>query len=430
MSPERTTDVLVVGGGPAGATAAVLLAEAGIAVSVVECATFPRFHVGESLLPHTLPLLDRLGVAQAVAELPHTRRKEGASFFTPAGDRRIAYWFDQAAPPAITHSYQVRRDEFDLLLLDRARAAGAEVLSGWKAVGPVWEGNRLTGARLHDPGGYETTFHARVLLDASGQSAFVANKMGWRFPYPKHRRIAVFGHYNGVEALPGREGGNIAVILTDGGWTWVIPFADGSASVGVVVDLARREGRESAPDLFQRVVASAPEAARRIAGAEALSPVSSCQSFSYRVMHMAGDGYCLLGDAAGFLDPVFSSGVFIATTTAASAAQDVIEGLARHPRLEANDFAPTVTLARSLQRLFFSLVRSYYNPHFLAFFFAPSPALGIPPALISLLAGDVLGPGRWRRIARYRALLGLAAVQAIGTRWGRPLVEPLPGMRP
>ncbi len=426
MTAERTADVLIVGGGPAGSTAATLLAEAGIAASLVESATFPRFHVGESLLPHTLPLLERLGVAEAVARLPHTRRKEGASFFTPAGDRHVAYWFDEAEPPAIPYSYQVRRDEFDALLLERARSAGAEVLTGWRAAAPVWEGNRLAGARLHDADGHEVTVRSRVLLDASGQSAFVANKMGWRFPYPKHRRLAVFGHHRGVEPLPGREGGNIAIILSGGGWIWVIPFEDGSASVGVVVDLARRAGRESSAELFQRIVAATPEAARRLARAQQLEPVASCQSFSYRVLHMAGDGYCLLGDAAGFLDPVFSSGVFIATTTAASAAQDIVEGFARHPRLEANDFAPTVTLARSLQRLFFSLVRSYYNPDFRAFLFSPQSTLGIPAAVVSILAGDVLGRGRCRRVARYRALVGLSVLQGLGARWGRPLVEPVP----
>ena len=426
MTAERTADVLIVGGGPAGSTAAILLAEAGIAASVVEAAAFPRFHVGESLLPHTLPLLDRLGVGDAVAALPHTRRKEGASFFTPEGDRHVAYWFDEAEPPALSHSYQVRRDEFDEVLLERARSSGAELLSGWRAVAPVWEGNRLAGARLHDPDGYETTVRSRVLLDATGQSAFVANKMGWRFPYPKHRRLAVFGHFRGVEPLHGREGGNISIILTGGGWIWVIPFNGGTSSVGVVVDLARRAGRESSAELFQRIVAGTPEAARRLAPSEPREPVASCQSFSYRVMHMAGDGYCLLGDAAGFLDPVFSSGVFIATTTAASAAQDVVEGFARHSRLEANDFAPTVTLTRSLQRLFFSLVRSYYNPDFRAFLLSPHSAMGIPAAVVSLLAGDVLGRGRWRRVARYRTLVGLSVLQGLGTRWGRPLVEPVP----
>lgn len=420
-------DVLVLGGGPAGSVAATLLSRAGLAVAVVEGAAFPRFHVGESLLPHTLPLLDELGVHDAVRRLPHTRRKEGASFVNHDGSRRVAFWFDEAWPPAIGHAYQVRRDEFDALLLDTARISGAAVLEGWTAVAPVWGSGRLVALELRDPEGTLHNTAARVVLDASGQQAFLANRMGWRFPYPRHRKAAAVSHFSGVWLPPGREAGNITIALTPGGWFWLIPFADDTVSVGAVVDIARWRAAGGTEALFRAAAEASPEVARRLAQGTPLLPFTAVQNFSFQVNRLAGDGYCLIGDAAGFLDPIFSTGVFVATTTAASAAQDVIDGFARRSRVDANDFAPTVALTRSLHRIFFSFIRAYYDEDFLAFFFAPSRRFGFQPAITSLLAADVLGPGAWKRGLRFHALRALATLQHLGARWGRPLVAPLPG---
>jgi flavin-dependent dehydrogenase len=421
------TDVLIVGGGPAGSTAGILLARAGIATRILEAERFPRFHVGESLLPHSLPLFDELGVHEAIRRLPHTRTKEGASFVTRDGARRATYWFEEATPPALPHAYQVRRDEFDALLLARARQEGADVREGTSVTAPLWEGRRLDGVAVRDEEGRPDEMRARVVLDATGQSSFLAGRMGWRFSYPRHRKVASVCHVRGCWRPPGREEGNITIAITEGGWFWFIPFAGEVTSVGVVLDVERwrRLGGGGPEGGFAAAVEQTPEAQRRLAGAVPLRPWTAQQNFSYRAMHLAGEGYCMVGDAAGFLDPIFSTGVFLATTTAASAARDIIEAFARHGRVESSDFGPTVYLTRSLHRLFFSFIRAFYNPHFLPFFFAPRPALGLAEALVSLLAADVLGPGRWRRTARFRLLLLLARVQELGDRWGRPLVEPL-----
>jgi flavin-dependent dehydrogenase len=426
VTEEHGADALILGAGPAGSTAGALLAAAGIETLIVEGERFPRFHVGESLLPHTLPLLDRLGVHETVRTLPHTRRKDGATFVTHDGGRHVAYWFENGLPPAIPHAYQVRRDEFDLALLANARRCGARVLDGWRAAAPRWDGRRVAGLTVRDPEGREQSIGCRVFIDASGQSSFLANRMGWRFPYPMHRKAAAVSHFKGVWLPPGRESGNITIVLAQRGWFWFIPFADDTVSVGAVLDVERWRAQGGSPNsMFNAAVEATPEAARRLAGAEALLPVSAIQNFSYRVMQVGGEGFCLVGDAAGFLDPVFSTGVFLATTTAASAAQDIIEALARHGRVEAADLAPTTALTRSLQRLFFSFIRAYYDPHFLAFFFNPHDALDIPAAIVSLLAADVLRPGRWRRTSRYRALLALARAQRWAARLGHPIVEPL-----
>jgi len=337
------------------------------------------------------------------------------------------YWFDQAMPPAVPHAYQVRRDVFDAVLLDRARECGAEIWTGWRATAPVWDGDRLTGLTVRDEEGDERNLQARVVLDASGQSAFVANRMGWRFPYPRHRKVACFAHYEGVWRPEGREAGNITIALTEGGWFWLIPFADGTTSVGAVLDtaVAKRIGGDP-ESILDGAISATPELARRTSAAARLTPANAIQNFSYRVKHRAGDGYCMIGDAAGFLDPIFSTGVFLATTTAESAAQDVIEAFARHRRADGNDFAPTVALTRNLHRLFFAFIRGYYDPNFLPFFFAPRDILSIPAAVVSLLAADVLSPGRWRKTLRFRLLLGLAKLQGVVSRWGGSLVEPLP----
>jgi len=336
------------------------------------------------------------------------------------------YWFDEALPPAVPHAYQVRRDEFDQALLDHARARGAEVLQGWRATTPKWEGHRLVGLVVRDPEGNENLLRSRAFLDASGQSSFLASRMGWRFPYQRHRKAAAVSHFRGVWLPEGREASNITIALTEGGWFWLIPFADDTVSVGAVLDVEKWRARAGTPEsLFAAGVEATPEVGRRLAGAERVIPFSASQNFSYRVMHIGGDGFCMIGDSAGFLDPIFSTGLFIATTTGASAAQDVIEALARHNRVEASDFGPTIALTRTLHRIFFSLIRAFYDPHFLAFFFSPSDSLHLRAAVTSLLAADVVRPGTWQRTSRYRALLGLARLQRLGSRWGRHLVPPL-----
>ena len=419
-------DVLILGGGPAGSTAGTLLAQAGVGAVIVEGEHFPRFHVGESLLPHSLPLFDRLGVHDTVRSLPHTRRKEGASFVTHDGAKQAVYWFDEALPPALPHAYQVRRDEFDAALLDHARRSGVEVLEGWHATAPVWDGRRCRGLVVTSPDGEEVTLVSRAFLDASGQSSFLASRMGWRFGYSRHKKVAAVSHFRNVWLPPGRESGNITIALTEGGWFWLIPFADDTVSVGAVLDVASWRANGGGPQaIFEAALAATPEVARRLDGAQRLIPFNAVQNFSYRVMRVAGDGFCMVGDAAGFLDPIFSTGVFIGSTTAASAAQDIVEALARHRRVEASDFGPTIALTRTLHRTFFSFIRAYYDPHFLAFFFNPSDFLHVPAAIISLLAADVLRPGRWRRSARYRILLALARAQRLACRWGHPLIEPL-----
>lgn len=438
MTIPNETEVLILGGGPTGSTAGMVLAREGIPSILIESERHPRFHVGESLLPHSLPMFDRLGVHDAIRALPRTLVKPGATFCSHDGEEKTDFWFDESAAPVIPHAYNVRRDEFDATLLRAAEARGVDVREGWKAVAPEWDGSRLTGIRVRTPEGEEGTIRAKCVVDATGQSAFLATRMGWKTIYPDHKKLAIVGHFEGVERATGREAGNIVIIVTQSGWFWLIPFADGTTSVGVVLDVARYEGISGGLDAqFDAAIAATPEAARRLAAARRLFPAGAAQNFSFKISRTHGAGFAIVGDAAGFLDPIFSSGILIGMATAERVALDIASALRRNGRVDEKDTARCAVLNRRLQRRFFMMIRSYYDPSFLEIFLSPQTGeripgarFGIRPAVTSLLAGDVVGPGSWRKLSRFRMLQGLGRAQRVARRFGGQLVrrlEHLPG---
>jgi flavin-dependent dehydrogenase len=433
MEIPNQTDVVILGGGPAGATAGMVLAREGVPSILIESEHHPRFHIGESLLPHSLPMFDRLGVHDAIRALPRTLVKPGATFCSHDGAEKSDFWFDESAAPVIPHAYNVRRDEFDAMLLRTAQARGVDVREGWKAIAPVWDGDRLAGVHIRTPDGKEETIRAKCVIDATGQHAFLATRMGWKQVYPDHRKLAIVGHFEGVARFPGRGAGNIVIIVTQSGWFWLIPFADGTTSVGVVLDAARYGGIPGGIDAqFDAAIAATPEAARQLAGARRLFPASAVQNFSFKVSRTHGAGFAMVGDAAGFLDPIFSSGILMGMTTAERAAEDVASALRRNGRVSAADTAPCAMLNRRLQKSFFMMIRSYYDPCFLDVFLLPrtdsrdpGTRFGIRPAVISLLAGDVVGRGSWKKLSRFQMLRGLGRVQRVARRFGGQFVRPL-----
>jgi flavin-dependent dehydrogenase len=432
VSAEEQTGVLILGGGPVGAAAGIVLAGRGIDTILLESDRHPRFHVGESMLPHALPIFDRLGVHDAIRKLPRTILKPGASFANHDGTRNVIFWFDEAFAPAIPHAYNVSRDEFDEALVKIAGSRGVDVREGWKATAPLWDGDRLVGVTARSREGDERTIRARCVVDATGQHAFLATRMGWKTVYPDHKKLAIVGHFAGAFRPQGREAGNIVITVTDSGWFWFIPFADGLTSVGAVLDSRRYGSIEGGLDAqFEAALRATPDAARRLAHATRTIPATAVQNFSFRVSRTHGDGFAMVGDAAGFLDPVFSTGVYIGMTVAERAAHDIATALTARGRVDAADTAGAAELNRRLQRLFFSLIRSYYDPDFLAFFFHPRPGFQLPAAVVSVLAGDVLRDGAWKTVGRFRVLQGLGRVQKIARRFGRQIVPPLdqaPGM--
>jgi flavin-dependent dehydrogenase len=433
MTIPKSTDVLILGGGPTGSTAAMVLAREGVPTIVIESEHHPRFHVGESLLPHSLPAFDRLGLHDAIRALPHTLEKPGATFCSHDGAEQSTFWFDESSAPVIPHAYNVRRDEFDAVFLRTAQARGADVREGWKAIAPEWEGERLAGVRVRTPEGKEGTIRAKCVLDATGQVAFLATRMGWKTVYPEHRKLAIVGHFEGVLRAEGRGAGNIVIIVTHSGWFWLIPFADGTTSVGVVLEAARFEGIAGGIEgQFAAAIEATPEAARRLAPARRVFPAAAVQNFSFKVSRTHGDGFAIIGDAAGFLDPIFSSGIMIGMSVAERVAQDIAAALRKTGRVDARDTAPSAVLNRRMQRRFFTMIRSYYDPHFLAVFLlpktethTPGARFGIRPAVISVLGGDVTGGGSWWKFSRFRMLQGLGQVQRVARSLGGQLVRPL-----
>ncbi len=426
------TDVLVLGGGPAGSTAAALLARRGIGVTVLAGGPARGAPTGAFLSPGLLPLLDELGIAEAVRSLPHTRAVDGVRFLSQDGSESSELRFDQALAPALPRGLAVHRGEFDQALLTLAQASAAEVLHGWSAASPVWDGNRLTGVVAVTPGGTARQIHARAVLDATGQGAFLASRMGWRFGYPRHRKVAIQQWRTTPPGLA--EGATWTTYAqVPGGWLWSTPLAGNAVAVSAVLREALGPGPLPDAEALLATAGRAPSAGRLLGATSGPSASGVYRDFSYRVMRVAGDGYCLLGDANGFFDPVAPYGVLTAIASASSAAQDVAEAFARHGRVDAADFGPTIALTRRLHRLAFSLARALHDPRFHPLLFHPPRTLQLGAGLISLLAGDVVREGVWRRSARFRALRLLSrlpgAVRGAGS--GRPAAAaPAGGSRP
>ena len=404
------------GGGPAGATAAALLALQGIPVVVLDERSPTTPPLGQSLLPHALPILDRIGVHEAVRTLPHTREYRGFTFVAE-DERRVTYRFDQALAPALPFAYQVRRDEFDGAVLNRARELGAEVRSGWQACAPIWDGRRLTGMTVRDPEGEQHHLFARAILDATGQAAFLASRMGWRFPYSRRRRTSLITQFPIDEKQDDNAGDRVIVHRGDG-WIWFVPLSGGICLAAATVDEAHGGSLSENPEgIFHALVENTPYARNRFSRAEGMPAVQVSRVQSFRVMRMAGDGFALLGDAAGFLDPLCATGIYQALASGASAAEDVADALARHGRVDGSDFGPTISLTRSMFRAFFAWNRALEDPRFLAFLFAPPRRASLSAGLASLLAGDVVERGSWRARARFLALRLLVFAHI---RTGRP----------
>jgi flavin-dependent dehydrogenase len=384
-------DAIVIGGGPAGSTVGALLARAGRRVRIYDRERFPRFHVGESLLPQSEPLLRRLGVWEQLAAAGF-QRKWGAHFtFEPDGGSNhitFAGALGRKPPP---QAFQVRRAEFDHLLLKNAAAAGAEVCEGVEVLAVRFDGERAAGVRVRHADGREEDVAARVTFDATGREALLGGQLKLRERDPVLRQAAMFSHYRGARMGLGKDGGDILVVGGPAGWYWMIPLDAETTSVGVVFPggvMAERRGRPLEA-LYEELLAASPEVAGRVAGAERVEAVHPLADFSYRLRRFAGDGWVTVGDAACFLDPVFSSGVHVALTTGTRAADDVAAVLAKKGRLDAGDLRAYERFARRGLDRFRRYILGYYDPAFVGIFATEPPFEGVRAAVVSALAGGV-----------------------------------------
>ncbi len=380
-------DVLVIGGGPAGATIATLLARRGRRVVVVEKDRHPRFHIGESLLPLNLPLFERLGVKDAVEGI--AMFKYGAQFTSAEHGRSITFDFAAALDPASPYAYQVRRSEFDHLLLKHCARAGAEVIEGTR-VTAVDLGPRdavLVTGKGED--GAARRWQAQFLVDASGRDTFLANRFGIKRKNPKHSSAALFGHFTGARRLPGREEGNISIFWFPHGWCWFIPLRDGTTSVGAVCWPYYLKSRQTDPTaFFLETIELCPELAARLREAKLTGPATATGNYSYQADRMAGDRYLLVGDAWGFIDPVFSAGVYLAMNGAFLGAEVVDQVLAAPGTAPRRYREYDRTVRRGL-RMFSWMIYRMTSPAMRDLIMDPQEVLRLPAAVISFLAGDV-----------------------------------------
>jgi flavin-dependent dehydrogenase len=367
-------DLAVIGGGPGGATAAALGARAGLRVACFERERFPRFHVGESLLPANVPLFERLGVLHTL-EAEGFLRKYGAAFIDDTEGRRRVVEFRRERGLA-DHAFNVPRADFDRILLEHAQKQGATVLQGARveqvAAGP---GGVRLDVRQDD--GRMQPVEAAFVVDATGRDAIMAARLGRREPMPDLGKAALYAHFRGGDRWPGRTEGYIRIVLFEHGWFWWIPFAGDLTSVGCV--LHRRVVKDRAGTveaLFEAMIDACPSVRGWLGRATRATPVHAEANFSYRTAPAAGDRFVAIGDAVTFVDPIFSTGVFIAMQSAELAVGAIVD------LLRDGDFR-TARLERYRARvargtaLFFDLIGRYYDPAFLDTFFAPRP----PPVL-------------------------------------------------
>ena len=392
-------DAVVIGGGPGGSTVATALSRAGRSVLVLEREKFPRFHVGESLLPFSLPIFDRLGVHEKIRAAGY-QTKYGAYFWNETNGTTRPVVFAEARDPNHPMAYQVKRAEFDELLLRHSASCGAEVREETAVEDVLFEGGRAVGrARPARRAERREDIRARVVVDASGQGAILSRKLGLRRFDPKLKRAAFFAHYTDFVWPANSRPGDILLPIDQGVWYWIIPFSDGTCSVGGVFDPAEVRLPEggTAEAKYDALLARSPRVLRLLGGARRVSGVHGVSDYSARSAKLGGDGWALVGDAATFLDPVFSTGVFLAMATGERAARAIDRALARRGRVEARDFARYERQANRMFARFRKFVYNFYDPVFFEAFTTPRPPEGIRAAVVTTLAGGVerVSPAMW-----------------------------------
>ena len=386
-------DVAIIGGGPAGSTAATLLAEKGWQVTLLEKAQHPRFHIGESLLPMNLAIFERLGVLERVRAIGV--HKPGAEFNGEDGARTV-FPFARALQPDWPHAWQVRRSELDALLLQRAREAGVQVLESHRAESVRFDDE---GVKLSVRGEQCEQLQARFLLDASGRDTMLGKHFGCKQSNKAHASAALFGHFSGVQLRSGEDAGLISIYWFEHGWFWLIPLTGGIVSVGAVCDPAYLKQRAVPPeDFFRQTLQLAPaDLQQRMAAAKAEAPVQATGNYSYASDRMSGERFVMLGDAWAFVDPVFSSGVLLAMNSAQSSVGYVDARLRNQPQAALLQRRFERRIRRGVWEFSWMIAR-FNSPVMKHLFLAPQNPLRIQEAVISVLAGDVFRDNgvRWR----------------------------------
>ncbi len=379
-------DVAIIGGGPAGSTAATLLARAGRRVVVLEREKFPRFHIGESLLPFTVKAFDRLGVREKLdrAFMP----KHGGQIASACGTKEIKFYFKDGFRSRRDRSYQVTRSEFDKLLLDHSRESGAEVHEETTVKNIVFGEDRVR-LEIESTDGACSVIESSYLLDCSGRQSIVGNFFELKKTYDHLQKFSVFSHFENVDRPPGIDGTLIRMVRGLDRWFWMIPLTPTRMSIGVVMDTATFRAMKLSPqEALEKCMGEQPLIVERMKKAERVAPVYSAGDYSYRNVQLVGDRWLLVGDAAGFIDPVFSSGVFLAIMSAEEAA-DTLEQVLRDESLKPGLFKKYARRVNAVMDTYLEFVTSWYSgKEFMEVFLNPTNMLQIAPAVNAVLAGN------------------------------------------
>jgi flavin-dependent dehydrogenase len=325
----QTCDVVVIGGGPAGSTVSTLIAQQGFRVTLFERERFPRFHIGESLIPETYWVLQRLGMLPKM-KASHFVKKYSVRFVSASGKLSAPFYFWDNKPHECSQTWQVVRSEFDTMMLNNAREHGVEAHEGARVLEVLFEGDRAVGVKVQTDDGGPQEVRAKVVVDATGQSAMLQNRFKLRVWDPILNKGAIWTYWRGAARDTGRDEGATIVIQTPNkkGWFWYIPLHDDRVSIGVVGPFDYLfKGRGSHEATYSEEVEKCPAVQERIARAERVTGYFATKDFSYRTKSIAGDGWVLVGDALGFLDPLYSSGVLLALKSGELAADAIVEGL-------------------------------------------------------------------------------------------------------
>ena len=365
MSLSAQWDVLVIGAGPAGTAAAAVLSERGHRVLVLEREKFPRYHIGESLLPFTFYPLQRLGLVEKMRNSRFVK-KYSVQFVSPSGKASQPFYFSTRYSEDVAQTWQVLRSEFDQMLVDDARAKGATIVEGVTVTQLLRDGERVTGVRVKLEDGSTTDYRAPITLDCSGKESFAAVRNQWRVRDPKLNKVAVWTYYKGAMRDPGIDAGATTVaFVPEKGWFWYIPQHDDMVSVGVVAEgkYLARDGVKDPGEIFRREIEQNLWIKEHLAPGKQVGPYYVTNEFSFHSKYCGSEGLLLVGDALSFLDPVFSSGLMLALKSG------VMAGDAVHEALLARDFSPSrfADYARKLRHGIENmrkLVYAFYDPNF------------------------------------------------------------------
>jgi len=389
-------DVAIIGGGPAGSTAAALLAKAGRNVVVIEREKFPRFHIGESLLPFSMDAFERLGILQKIQDAGFVV-KHGAEICSGCGEKETRFYFKDGFRSRRATAFQVTRSEFDKILLDHARECGALVREE-TTVASIDLSAQSTSLSLSSASGATETITAEYVIDCSGRNSVIGTHLGLKQAYPSLHKFAVYAHFEDAQVPEGVDGTLTRMVRGEDHWFWIIPLSATKLSIGVVMDTEKYKSLRSTPEqVLERFIREQPLMQSRLLGSRRVTKVYASGDYSYRNRSLHGDRWLLAGDAAGFIDPVFSSGVFLAILGGEKAAE-AIDAALRAPKDARRLFTRYERHLVKVMGLYLKFVLAWYRKEFVETVLAPREFFEVVPAVNAVLAGN-MGKSfslRWR----------------------------------